>query len=212
MRRGKGLYVMIALFWIFGARISVLGTLFHFVKWNINQRCKIIIFRHFSSDAAHITRNVTIPTMGAYGEVVVLHDPTLEAGRFEGNMDLSHNADVLGFGHVLDFLGPSRSPAFGPGEDWKKAVVDELVFADLAVFCLQHQQISDNILWEMAQAIRALGDPERILVIASKNVDIDRLPYGLGEGVIPSTGVLQRELFSALKARACARRSAERRD
>lgn len=156
---GKSFLVMIMLTLVVGWPVMyairygfVNGTIKVF-KQLVGGGFRVVLFRRFSKELAHLDRGVIAPMFGAYGRNIYLHDPTLMAATPGPNAD---SEAVLAETSALLRL---------QNAEWKAHVQAGLEIADLAVFHWAFAP-TENMAWEYAEATKYLP-PSRLVFVCN---------------------------------------------
>jgi hypothetical protein len=138
---------------MYAIRYGLVNGTIKVLKQLVGGGFRVVLFRRFSRELAHLDRGVIAPMFGAYGRNIYLHDPTLMAATPGPNAD---SEAVLAETSALLRL---------QNAEWKAHVQAGLEIADLAVFhwaCAP----TENMAWEYAEATKYLP-PSRLVFVCN---------------------------------------------
>ena len=132
------------------------------IKYHYDANFRIVAFRRNSADIALAHKSVIMPACGLFGQVLLIFDESLSAFR-------ERSRDRLSFWWLSETYHPLVLS--NEQDHWKKVVMIELTYADFVVLDWSGE-ITDNMRWELQQALRACP-PHRILLIGSSMKDLE---------------------------------------
>lgn len=133
------------------------------IKYHYDAHFRIVAFRRNSADIALAHKSIIMPACGLFGQVLLIFDESLSAFR-------ERSRDRLSFWWLSEMYHPMVLS--NEQDHWKKVVMIELTYADFVVLDWSGE-ITDNMRWELQQALRACP-PHRILLIVSSVEDLDK--------------------------------------
>ena len=150
------------------------------IKFHIDTNFRIVVLRRNSSQWAMPHKSVIMPACGAYGQILLLTDETLEE-VWEGRMRISQWA-----------LAEVYYPVVATGSTWKQVVHLELLYADFVLFDWSGN-ITANMIWELESAISLIPSARMMVVHGLNNREdvlavLDKIRAGLGEEVCMTPG------------------------
>jgi hypothetical protein len=152
-----GIRYWVAFFFMYATTAIVLATAIKFLlKYQIDSHFRIVVFRRNAEGNAVSHKAAVLPICGLYGQVLLLADDTLSRAWEGGWRRLAQW--VVSEIYQPMFVDPASS-------DWRVVVLFELSYADFVVLDWPGE-ISENMLWELEQALERMP-PERILLLTS---------------------------------------------
>ena len=146
------------------------------IKFHMDTHFRIVVFRRNSSHRALPHKSTIMPACGAYGQVLLLTDETLQEIWEGGGARMSQWV-----------LAEVYYPVEASGANWRQVVHTELLYADFVLFDWSFE-ITENMSWEFKSAISLIPSSRMMIVCNLSNKQIivelvNRIRSGLGTDI-----------------------------
>lgn len=148
-----GIYASIKNYFIYGiilgsfmvlfSRFILANTLITLLKWFLNDKYSILVFRKYEDLNSAINKRVVTPSLGAYGHVINILDNTF----LNSKSGITADTEAI--------LSNSKEYIFCTDNNWQDRVLFELKKANLVVFHWEEVP-SENMLWELFRTLEVI--------------------------------------------------------